>query len=101
MYTKIVEVPNLSLNGEDTVSLCMPAFNPYTKWIPPPPPAKKLSLWRNTLFGFNRLEYNPTELIPRLSSQQINTQIYMYFKYWDKCLLVKNLYDVCFDQKPE
>lgn len=31
MYTKIVEVPNLSLNGEDTVSLCMPAFNPYTK----------------------------------------------------------------------
>lgn len=100
MYTKIVEVPNLSLNGEDTVCVCPPLTLTLNEY-PPPPPAKKLSLWRNTLFGFNRLEYNPTELIPRLSSQQINTQIYMYFKYWDKCLLVKNLYDVCFDQKPE
>lgn len=43
MYTKIVEVPNLSLNGEDTVCVWPPltlTLNEYT----PPPPAKKLSL---------------------------------------------------------
>lgn len=44
MYTKIVEVPNLSLNGENTVCVCPPLTLTLNEYPPPPLPAKKLSL---------------------------------------------------------
>lgn len=36
MYTKIVEVPNLSLNGEDTVCVCPPLTLTLNEYTPPP-----------------------------------------------------------------
>lgn len=38
MYTKIVEVPNLSLNGEDTVCVCPPLTFTLNEYPPPLPP---------------------------------------------------------------
>lgn len=35
MYTKIVEVPNLSLNGEDTVCVCSPLTLTLNEYPPP------------------------------------------------------------------
>lgn len=79
MYTKIVEVPNLSLNGEDTVCVCPPLTLTLNEY--PPPPSRQKTFIVTQHFVRILLEYNPTELSPRLSGQHINTQIYMYFKY--------------------
>lgn len=38
MYTKIVEVPNLSLNGEDTVCVWPPLTLTLNEYTPPLPP---------------------------------------------------------------
>lgn len=35
--------------------LCMPAFTPYTKWIPPPSRQKKFFIVTHSLFGFNKI----------------------------------------------
>lgn len=40
MYTKIVEVPNLSLNGENTVCVCPPLTLTLNEYPPPPFPLK-------------------------------------------------------------
>lgn len=78
MYTKIVEVPNLSLNGEDTVCVCPPLTLTLNEYPPPLPPK---NFHCDATLCSDLIEYNPTELSPRLSGQHINTQIYMYFKY--------------------